>query len=91
MLNNKDETVTDKKDDNLIRQEIITIRPLTPTREAIELVVSQRLNDRNELTLPTITRRGKIDTYVESPQFALDYGIAWVNAAYIAFKWIRMR
>lgn len=71
----------DALDNNVIHRKVFVVRPLTPTRKAIELVVVQRLNNEGELTTPTLTRRGKVDTYIESWQFARDYGVQWVAAS----------
>lgn len=80
--NNTDfDDALDPLDNKVIHRRIFTVRPLTPTRKAIELVVIQRVNDQNQLTSPTLTRRGKVDTYIESWQFARDYGVQWIAAS----------
>ena len=75
------EDLLDVIDNKIVHRKVFVVRPLTPTRKAIELVVTQRLNDAGELTSPTLTRRGKVDTYIESWQFARDYGVQWVAAS----------
>ena len=79
--------MTDPSDPNIIRKKIIPIRPLTPTREAIELVIIQRVNDEKELTIPTLTYRGVMPTYIESWQFCLDFGAAWIHASFFMLEW----
>jgi len=74
-------------DNKIVRKKVIPIRPLTPTREAIELVVIQRLNDTNELTTPTVTFMGNVTTYIESWQFCLDLGVAWIVASFFMLEW----
>lgn len=81
---NSDSTSSDNK---VVRRKLIPIRLLTPTRPAIELEVIQRLDDDGRLTIPTITVRGVLPTYIESWQFALDYGIAMVVASFYAQEW----
>ena len=79
--NSTDFDDSDPNDNKVIHRKVFTVRPLTPTRKAIELVVVQRVNDENQLTSPTLTRRGKVDTYIESWQFARDYGVQWIAAS----------
>jgi hypothetical protein len=71
----------------VVRKKIILVRPLTPTREAIELVIVQRINDNGNITTPTITVRGAMPSYIESWRFALDYGRAWIVASYFMAEW----
>jgi hypothetical protein len=74
-------------DPNIIRKEVIPVRLRTPTREPIELVVVQRVDDNKNVTTPVILVRGEIPRYIESWQFALDYGAAWIVAGFFALRW----
>lgn len=71
----------------VVRRKVIQVRPVTPTREAIELIIIQRINDEGVLTTPTITVMGTIPTYIESWRFALDYGRAWIVASFFSMEW----
>lgn len=74
-------------DPNVVRREVIPVRFRTPTREPIELVVVQRVDENRNLSIPVILVRGEVPNYVESWQFALDYGTAWIVAGYFALRW----
>ncbi len=71
----------------VIRKKIIPVRPETPTRHAIELVIVQRENLEGKITTPSLTIRGKLDTYIESWGFAKDLGVALIVAAFYMSEW----
>lgn len=75
--------------DGEVRKRVFFVRHTTTTREAIYLTVSQRYNDKGKLSLPTITVSGNPATYVESYQFAIDYGETWLRAGLEARDWSR--
>jgi len=72
-----------------IRHEVINVRQTTTTREAIRLTISQRYADNNELALATASLSGKIPTYVESPDFLEDLGMALIIGAHFMRRWNR--
>lgn len=71
------------------RHKKITIRPSTPSREEICVIVAQIKNDLGEWMAPTITVSGPIQQIIESGRFARDVGVALLVANYRYEQWMK--
>lgn len=71
------------------RHRKITVRPSTPSREEIHVIVAQLQNDLGEWMVPTITVSGPIPQIIESGRFARDVGVALLVANYRYEQWMK--
>lgn len=78
--------VLDKRE---LRREVFTVRPPSTEKQALRIIVIQRLNDDDEVSVPTITIIGSIDSYIKSPRYAIDLAANIIAAAIQVQKWTK--
>lgn len=71
------------------RRHKFTIRPGTATRRPLALLVVQRQTATGEITACTLTVNGKVESYIESAQYAQDLGQGLISASTLMREWDR--
>lgn len=73
-------------DVNTIYRKVITIRPVSSLKPAMEIIVTQRVNEQGEIVLPMLIYKGEYPNGIESWRFCRDYGLGWIQASFIMLE-----
>lgn len=73
-------------EEGVIFKKVITIRPVSSFKPAMELEITQRVNDKREIVLPMLIYRGEFPNGIESWRFCRDFGLCWIQASFIMLE-----
>lgn len=72
--------------DSTTFKKVITIRPLSSFKPAMEIIITQSVNENREIMLPILIYKGEYPNGIESWRFCRDYGLAWIQASFILLE-----